>query len=82
MKNQKAKVLSYLQSGKTLNQAQASGLFGVQSLSKVVSDLRQSGHCVYTTSTKTTGATAYRLGRPTKRMVAAAYLVLGPEVFA
>lgn len=78
---QSTKVLNYLKSGKTLNQGQAAGLLKVQSLSKVVSDLRVQGHCIYTVENKTTKTTAYRLGTPTKRMIALAYVVGGADMF-
>ncbi len=46
-----------------------------------ISELRSEGFAIYTNSTKN-GKTAYRLGTPSRKMVAAAYHLYGSEAFA
>jgi hypothetical protein len=78
---QHEKLMGFFKSGKEITQAQAEGLFGVTNLSARVSELRSEGHSIYTNKTKN-GKTAYRLGTPSRRMVALAYAVGGNHVFA
>lgn len=52
---------------------------GIASPAKVVSNLRRQGQCIYTN--KTSHGTVYKVGTPTKRMVAMAYAVAGPRCF-
>ena len=75
-------ILNFLKSGQQLTEKQARGLFGVKSLSGRVSELRRQGYPVYRNTTKTTGAAAYRLGTPSRAMVAAAYASLGANAFS
>lgn len=77
---QSQKVLNFLRSGQSLSAKQASGLFGVTSLGKRVSELRASGYPIYTNTAKN-GATVYRLGTPSRAMIAAAYRAAGSSVF-
>lgn len=79
--NQTRKLLNFLKSGKTISATQAEGMFGIQNVSARVSELREQGHCVYTNVSKN-GVTNYRIGRPTKRMIATAYKVHGSQIFA
>jgi len=73
----KQKILSYLSKNSTYNTLtpnQARAKFGIANISARVSELRQEGHPIYlNTRTLDDGrkVSFYRLGTPTKRMVAA-----------
>lgn len=75
-----ARLLKYLQSGRDITAAQARQRFGISNISARISELRQAGFAIYLNE-KTTkqGYTikAYRLGSPTRTMVAVANLVMG-----
>ena len=77
---QATKILNFLQSGASLSAGQARGLLGVASLGKRVSELRANGYAVYTNTAKN-GATVYRMGSPSRAMIAAAYAAVGSSVF-
>lgn len=77
---QASKVLNFLRSGQSLSAGQAKGLFGVTSLGKRISELRSNGHAIYTNTAKN-GKTVYRLGTPSRAMIAAAYRAEGSSVF-
>lgn len=77
--NQTEKVLSFLKSGRNLNPNQARSMFGVRNLRARVSDLRSEGYAVYTNTRR--GKTTYRLGTPSRSMVAAAYAAIGTKAF-
>lgn len=77
---QNTKLLNFLRSGASISKGQARGLFGVTSLGKRISELRSEGYPIYTNVAKN-GATVYRLGTPSRAMVAAAYQVAGSSVF-
>jgi ribonucleotide monophosphatase NagD (HAD superfamily) len=50
-----------------------------------IEELRSEGHCIYTNKRVLDDGrtvTIYRLGKPTKAMVAAAHAALGGEAFA
>lgn len=78
---QNQRILSFLQNGNTLTAKQARSMFGVTAVGKRISELRAEGHAIYTNTKTSTGTTSYRLGRPSRAMVAAAYAVLGSELF-
>lgn len=78
--SQNTKLLNFLRSGASISAGQARGLFGVTSLGKRISELRSNGYPIYTNVAKN-GATVYRLGTPSRAMVAAAYQVAGSSVF-
>jgi len=73
----KSKVLSYLSNDSTYNTLTANQMaakFGVQNPSATVNELRKEGHAIYLNSrinTKGEKVSFYRLGTPTKRIVAA-----------
>lgn len=77
------KVLNVLRSGKQFTAGQIAGLFGSTegSVAARISELRSQGYSIYSNTAKN-GKTAYRLGRPSKAMVAAAYESRGSEIFA
>jgi predicted ArsR family transcriptional regulator len=71
-----ARVLEALQSGEQLTAKQIAARFGVKNPTATVSDLRYSGFAVYAnqhTDTKGRVTTKYRLGRPSREIVAAGY---------
>jgi transcription initiation factor IIE alpha subunit len=80
--NQKQKVLNVLQEGRQLTAKQIGAQFNIASPRKVVSLLRQEGHAIYLnkhTDTKGRETLKYRLGTPSRRMVAAAVALLGAD---
>lgn len=84
MINQKQKVLNVLSEGREVTAKQLSSQFGIGSPSKVISELRRDGHAIYLNrrvDTKGRETHKYRLGTPTRRMVAAAASVLGASAF-
>jgi hypothetical protein len=78
--NQAAKLLNFLKSGQTITETQAVKMFGIKRVSARVAELRSEGYSVYRNVTKD-GKTAYRLGAPSRAMVAAAYQAAGSSVF-
>ena len=73
------KVLNALQSGERLTESAARKRFGVGNLSAEVSRIRQAGYAVYANK-RTAGnhveVTEYRLGTPSRRLIAAGYKAL------
>jgi len=78
--NQTKKILNFLSSGQSLSEAQAERMFGVRSVGARIAELREAGFPVYTNVSKT-GKTVYRLGTPSRAMIAAAYSVAGATLF-
>lgn len=75
----KEKILKFLSKKdgyNTLTVAQARARFGIENVSARIDELRQEGHVIYT-NMKTRGdgtkVASYRIGKPTKAMVRAAY---------
>ena len=84
MINQKEKVLNVLSEGREVTAKQLSSQFGIGSPTKVISELRRDGHAIYLNrrvDTKVRETQKYRLGTPTRRMVAVAASVLGASAF-
>lgn len=75
-----ARLLNFLQSGGDITTRQAQSRFGIKNVSARISELRRAGYAIYLNE-KTTrdGYTikAYRLGAPTRTMIAVANLVMG-----
>ena len=84
----KQKILNYLSKDtgyNTLTSAQARARFGIVNVGARIEELRAEGHCIYTNKkTLADGRriTYYKLGKPTKAMVAMAHAVLGADAFA
>ena len=78
----KERVLNILKSGRQFTPAQIAGLTNSKedSIRPRISELRADGYAVYTNSTKN-GKTAYRLGTPSRAMVASAYALHGSDAF-
>jgi len=79
----KNKVLKTLTSGKQFTAGQMAGIFRTTegTITARVSDLRSQGYSIYSNVAKN-GKTAYRLGRPSRAMVAAAFAVAGSAMFS
>ena len=87
----KSKVLAYLSktgSYNTLTAAKMQSVFGVSNPSATINELRNEGHSIYlnTRTTQSGGKVSfYRLGTPTKRVVAAGIAAIrsqGQRAFA
>ena len=76
-------VLKALKSGRQFTAGQLSGLTrgSAETAAKAIGELRSEGYAIYSNTTKN-GKTAYRLGTPSRAMVAAAYRANGARVFA
>jgi predicted transcriptional regulator len=72
------KLLKFLQTGRDITANQARAKFGITNVSARMSELRKAGYAIYLNEKTTpSGYTikAYRLGTPTRRMVAVANFV-------
>jgi predicted ArsR family transcriptional regulator len=84
----KQKILNYLAKDNgynTLTAAQIRARFGITNVGARIEELRAEGHCIYTNKkTLSDGRqiTYYKLGKPTRAMVAAAHALLGGQAFA
>ena len=87
----KQKVLAYLSKDgdyNTLTATKMQSVFGIKNPSAVINELRNDGHAIYlNTRTNSNGekVSFYRLGTPTKRMIAAGIQALrssGVRAFA
>jgi predicted transcriptional regulator len=79
-----AKLLNHLQNGHEVTAKQIEGTFGIKSPSRAIQYLREQGNCVYAnkvTLSDGTEGTKYRIGKPSKRMVALANQVFGATMF-
>jgi hypothetical protein len=77
--SQNDRLVRYLSSGRTISAREARSRFGIRNLRARVNDLRNEGFCVYTNRGE---RTTYRLGRPSRAMVAVAYQAAGSSIFA
>jgi hypothetical protein len=80
-KSQNEKLVEFFRSGKDITEGQARTRFGVANLPARIAELRAEGYSIYKNKTKN-GATVYRLGTPSRAMVAAAYSLMGAQAFA
>jgi len=77
-------VLKALLSGEELTASQIRSRFAVGNPHEVVRVLREKGYSIYLnerTNSKGEVTTKYRLGTPSRKMVALAYAVMGSEAF-
>jgi len=80
-----AKLVRSFENGLELTARQISGSFGFKNPGRAVHYLRSQGYCIYSNpTTLSTGekVVKYRLGKPSKRMVAIANAVLGASAFS
>ncbi len=80
-----AKLLNYLKAGNEVTAKQIEGNFGIKSPSRAVHYLREQGHCIYANKvvlSDGTEGTKYRIGKPSRSMVALANQVFGAQMFS
>lgn len=77
--SQNDRLVRYLSSGRSISAREARSRFGIRNLRARVNDLRTEGFCVYTNRGE---RTTYRMGRPSRAIVAAAYQVAGSTIFS
>jgi hypothetical protein len=77
-------LLKHLSAGKEFTAKQISASFGIVHPASTIRNLREQGYCVYSnTATLSNGsvATKYRLGKPSRRIVALAAKIAGADAF-
>ena len=80
---QTKRVLEALLAGNELTAKQISARFGVASPTKIVSLVRQEGYAVYLnkhTDTKGRVTHKYRIGKPSRKLIAAGYRALAAGI--
>lgn len=81
-KTQKAKLIRSFKNGAEYTANQIASRFGVANPTAMINFLRRDGYPIYANeSTNSLGQTytKYRLGRPTRQMIAAGFALLGAE---
>lgn len=73
------KLLNALESGARLTSRQIFSRFGLKNPTATITNLRQEGHSIYFNRRKNT-ASFYRMGRPTRELIAAGYRALANHV--
>jgi hypothetical protein len=74
-----ARFLTALKNGEELTAKQITARFGIANPTATVSDLRlRGGYAVYANTTRT-GVTKYRLGTPSRAVVAAGYRAMAAD---
>lgn len=84
MMSKQSKLLAAFQSGKQFTAKQIAASFGLKDPAASIRNLREQGHCIYANEVKLydgTSAIRYRLGTPSRRMVAIAARLVGAGVF-
>lgn len=82
--SRQAKLLNYLSTGAEVTAKQIAGSFGLKNPHDAIHQLRSQGHCIYSNRAKLSDGTRtikYKIGAPSKRMVAIANAVLGADAF-
>ena len=82
--SKQAKLLSYLYTGAEVTARQIQGSFGLKNPHGAIYSLREQGHCIYSNKAKLadgTETTKYRVGKPSRRMIALANAVGGSQLF-
>lgn len=82
--SKQAKLLAAFEAGNSFTAKQISASFGLKDPVASVRNLRDQGHCIYANSAKLhdgTETVKYRLGTPTKRMVALSSYMIGAQAF-
>lgn len=77
--SQNERLVRYLVGGRSISASEARSRFGIRNLRARVNDLRTQGFCVYTN--RDGSRTTYRMGTPSRAMVAVAYQVAGVRLF-
>jgi len=79
-----ARVLEVLKAGEELTAKQISARFGIANARATISALRSEGYAIYLNERKDTKGRVtnkYRLGTPTRKIIAAGYKALGAEAY-
>jgi len=79
------RVLEVLKTGESITAKQISARFGIANARATISALRSEGYPIYLnkhTDTKGRVTNKYRLGTPSRKVIAAGYKALGVEAFA
>jgi hypothetical protein len=79
------KLLAAFQNGNSFTAKQIASSFGLKDPYSAIRNLREAGHCIYGNTTKLyTGETStkFRMGTPSRRMVAIASRMVGADVFS
>ena len=82
--SKQAKLLNYLATGAEVTAKQIQGSFGLKNPHGTIHTLREQGHCIYSnkaTLADGTETVKYRIGKPTRKMVAVANAILGASAF-
>ena len=82
--SKQAKLLSYLYTGAEVTARQIQGSFGLKNRHGAIHSLREQDHCIYSnkaTLADGTETTKYRVGKPSRKMVAIANAVAGSTLF-
>jgi predicted transcriptional regulator len=77
-------LITYLQSGKKVTAKQITARFGLANPHEAVRQLRMKGYAVYANNGKLWNGeptVRYQLGKPSRKMVAAAYALMGGDLF-
>jgi hypothetical protein len=83
--SKQAKLLAAFQTGKQFTAKQIAASFGLKDPIATVRTLREAGHCIYANDVKLwdgTQSVKYRLGTPSRRMVAVAARTIGAAMFS
>lgn len=83
--SKQAKLLTALQQGKQFTAKQITASFGLKNPHEAIRKLRTEGYCVYANEAKLhdgTPTTKYRIGAPSRRIVALAASMMGASAFA
>ena len=78
---QKQKVINFLTSGRSLSNAVATHKLRVNRLPAKINVLRSKGYAIYTNTNKA-GNPTYRLGTPSRAMIASAFAQTGSALFS
>ena len=76
-------LLTHLQKGKAFTAKQIKSSFGIAQPASTIRNLREQGYCVYSNPAVVNGVEVvkYRIGKPTRAMVAIANQVVGADAF-
>ena len=83
--SKQSELLAHLQTGASITTKQISGFFGLKNPHDAIYNLRNEGYCVYGNSTVLKSGvttTKYRIGTPSRSMVAAVARTTGSTLFA
>lgn len=76
-------LLKHLKNGKVFTAKQISASFGIAHPASTIRNLREQGYCVYANDAVVNGTKVvkYRMGQPSRRMIALAARIAGSNVF-